>query len=162
MKIRLALAMCVSGMLFAATRQCSLTASSLNGTLMDGPTMVLRKNMAMQQGREAIVLEAENADSIFFQADVFARKSGAQGIDLQQIKRPASEYAPQEDIADASGKYIDFCQQAAWQFSLKTHQTYRIWLRVQVPFVANWGHEMQIDSMRNGVDVGAEIGRAHV
>ena len=143
------------GILSASTRQCRLTADNFNGTLMEGPTITLRKNMAMQQDREAVVLEAENADSIFFQADVFARKSGAQGIDLQQIKRPASEYTPQDDIVDASDKYIDFCQQAEWQFSLKTHQTYRIWLRVQVPFVANWGHEMKIDHMRNGVDVGA-------
>ena len=160
MKIRFALALCVCGMMFAATRQCNLTASNFNGTLMDGPTMVLRKNMAMQQGKEAVVLEAENADSIFFQADVFARKSGAQGIDLVQIKRPASEYTPQDDIADASGKYIDFCQQAAWQFSLKTYGSYRIWLRVQVPFVANWGHDIKIDNMRNGVDVGSTAKQA--
>ena len=155
MRIRFALALCVCGLMFAATRQCNLTASNFNGTLMDGPTMVLRKNMAMQKDKEAVVLEAENADSIFFQADVFARKSGAQGIDLVQIKRPASEYTPQDDIADASGKYIDFCQQAAWQFSLKTYGSYRIWLRVQVPFVANWGHDIKIDDMRNGVDVGS-------
>ena len=148
------------GVISAATRQCRLTADSFNGTLMDGPSIVLRKNMAMQQGKEPVVLEAENADSIFFQADVFARKSGAQGIDLVQIKRPASEYTPQDDIADASGKYIDFCQQAEWQFSLKTYNSYRIWLRVQVPFTANWGHEMKIDNIRNGVDVGATCKQA--
>ena len=156
MKYYTALAILLGCILSAAeTRLCSLTTNTLNGTLMENGLLTVRKEMVMQQNDEAIVLEAEDADSIFFQADVFARKSGAQGIDLEQIKRSANEYTPQNDIADASGKYIDYCQQAVWQFRIKKHTSYFIWLRTQVPITGNWGHTIIIDNKHvNGVNVG--------
>lgn len=144
---------------FAVEHKYGLKSRDFNGTIIEHGEITIRKEMAMQKDNEAVVIEAEKADTIFFQADVFARKAGSTGIDLQQIKRSASEYTPQTDIPDASnGKYIDFCQQATWQFSIKHAGAYRVWFRTQVPFVANWGHYIIVDDLRpNYVDVGTGI-----
>ena len=84
-RIKFAIALCVCGLLFAANRRLNIYAVEFKGTLMKNDRLTIRREMVMLQAGEAIVLEAENAESIFFQGDGFARKSGAQGIDLQQI-----------------------------------------------------------------------------
>ena len=68
--------------------------------------------------------------------------------------RSASEYEPQGNIADASGKYIDYCQQAIWQFGINKTACYRIWLCTQVPMTENWTHTIYIDGHMNSVYVG--------
>ena len=116
-----------------------------NGAIVSDGHITMNRAIVPHHSDKAMCLEAEDADSIMFQADVFARKAGATGVELLQIKRKASEYEPQSDIPDASGRYLDYCQRASWQFRTMTKGKYSLWFRIQVPFVGWWSFGYDID-----------------
>ncbi|MBQ7651579.1 MAG: hypothetical protein IJS15_11505 [Victivallales bacterium] len=128
-----------------AVREFEVRPSRCNGALVADGHITMCDAIPHHSHDKVLCLEAEGAGSIQFQADVFARRAGATGVELLQIKRKASEYDPQNDISDASGKYIDYCQRASWLFRTQDRRWYALWFRIQVPFVGWWSFEYDID-----------------
>ena len=108
-------------------------------------TIRLFDRIATQQGSGPIVLEAESAAHLFFQEDVFARKSG--DTTILQIKRSGSEYTPQTDDPDASGGgYVDYLSNGVYPFAVQVEAEYTVWARHWVPVKGGWNYTQQLDS----------------
>jgi len=105
----LSLSMTVS----AAQRSYLFETDILNGCYVDKGTVLLHKELPSQTGSENLVIACARPLRIFFQEDVFARKAGARSEALVQIKKDASEYAPQHDDPEAKSGYIDYTKLAA-------------------------------------------------
>lgn len=129
-------------------REIPLAAKSLSGCYIQNGSIRLCAKLPSQQGSGNVVLEAEDAMPIYFQEDVFARKSGQKANELIQIKESADNYKPQDESSASGGKYIDYCRQANYQFNLKQTGDYYIWLRNKVPFKAGWNYHIQLDNRK--------------
>ena len=150
--------LCITALADDTVRSFEAKPWRCSGAFVSGGQMTMSRALVHLSTDKAVCFEAEDADSIMFQADVFARKAGATGVELLQIKRKASEYEPQSDISDASGKYIDYCQRASWQFRANEGRRYSLWFRIQVPFVGWWSFEYDIDGGKGkSVSVGSNV-----
>ncbi|MFA7230503.1 MAG: hypothetical protein WC071_04475 [Victivallaceae bacterium] len=129
-------------------QEIPLVAKSLSGCYVQNGTIKLYEKLPSQQSSENVVLEAEDAMAIYFQEDVFARKSGQKANELIQIKESADNYKPQAEASASGGKYIDYCRQANYQFNLNKPGEYYVWMRHKVPFKAGWSYHIQIDNRK--------------
>jgi hypothetical protein len=120
-----------------------LEVASNGGCLIERGEFRLFDRIATQPGNQPLVLEAEEALHLFFQADVFARRAGD---DMLQIKQPASEYKVQTDDSEASGgAYVDYCQDGRYAFNLATPGRYTLWARLWIPREGTWNFNLQFD-----------------
>ncbi len=137
----------------AQTRQLPLEAETFSGCYTEGGKIKLHKTLPSQTGSGNVVIESENAYNLFFQEDVFARKSGAKADQLIQIKHSAADYIPQTDKTASGGKYIDYATLAVYQFNIETPGKYYVWARHWVPFKANWGYSLKIDNHKSDISL---------
>jgi hypothetical protein len=127
----------------AGSLSLPLEVASNGGCLIERGEFRLFDRIVTQSGGKPLVLEAEDALRLFFQADVFARRAGD---DMLQIKQPASEYKAQTDDPEASGGgYVDYCQDGRLVFNLVTPGRYTIWARHWIPREATWNYNMKFD-----------------
>lgn len=138
-------------------REIRLEPGGMSGCYQENGNIVLCKMLPSQSGNGNLVIEAENARTIFYQEDVFARKPGEGADAFIQIKRPASEYEPQKDTEASGGKYIDFTSRAVYQFNIVTPGKYYVWARHWVPMVANWSYKLRIDGVKQDISLRPHI-----
>ncbi len=159
MTVFISASICLCG--FAAEksnlRKIPLEAKSLSGCYIENNTVKLHDRLPSQVGSENIVLEAEDALNLYFQEDVYARKSGQKADQLIQIKKSADDYTPQSDKTASGGKYIDYCADAAFQFNVEAPGKYYVWARHWVPRTANWGYYLQIGKKKKMVSLTGKI-----
>lgn len=133
------------------TRKIPLEVQSLSGCYVKNGKIKLHKRLPSQIGNKNLLIEAEDAHNLYFQEDVFARKSGQKANELIQIKKSADDYKPQTDKQASAAKYIDYSTLATYQFNIETTGKYYVWARHWVPIKGNWNYKFKIDNQEKTI-----------